>query len=89
MTVRAWGIKKMKTRWGTCNTDAGRILINWELAKKSPACLEYVVVHELVHLLERRHSDRFVQLMTRFMPQWPTIKRELARNPLAHADWDY
>ncbi len=67
--VADWGIKKMKTRWGTCNTEAGRIWINLELAKKSPACLEYIVVHELVHRIERRHNDQFRELMDRHLPQ--------------------
>lgn len=53
-----WGIKKMRTRWGTCNQDAGRIWLNLELAKKPPQCIEYIVVHELAHLLERHHNDR-------------------------------
>ena len=54
-----WGIKKMKTRWGTCNVDVRRIWLNLELAKKPPQCLEYLVVHEMLHLLERRHTDRY------------------------------
>ena len=61
-------IKKMKTRWGTCNPAARRIWLNLELAKKPSTCLEYVVVHEMVHLIERRHNDRFRKLMDRFMP---------------------
>lgn len=84
-----WGIKRMKTRWGTCNTEAGRVWINLELAKKPPECLEYIVVHELVHLLERRHNARFVSLMTRFLPGWRTTRDLLNRAPLAHEDWDY
>ena len=87
--VRDWGIKKMKTRWGTCNTQARRIWINLELAKKSPACLEYIVVHELVHLIERRHNERFRELMDRHMPQWHLLRDELNRAPLPHEDWSY
>jgi len=87
--VADWGIKKMKTRWGTCNTEARRIWINLELAKKSPACLEYIVVHELVHLIERRHNDRFRELMDRHLPQWRMYWDELNRAPLAHEDWTY
>lgn len=87
--VAEWGIKQMKTRWGTCNIEAGRIWVNLELAKKSPACLEYIVVHELVHLLERLHNDRFRALMDRFLPQWQFLRDELNREPLAHEDWDY
>lgn len=87
--VADWGIKKMKTRWGTCNTDARRIWINLELAKKSPSCLEYLVVHELVHLVERRHNERFRELMNRYLPQWRMYRDELNRTPLDHEDWTY
>jgi predicted metal-dependent hydrolase len=87
--VKEWGIKQMKTRWGTCNTQAGRIWINLELAKKSPRCLEYIVVHEMVHLQERLHNDHFRQLLSRYFPQWQLIRDELNREPLAHEDWEY
>lgn len=87
--VATWGIKKMKTRWGTCNINAQRIWLNLELAKKPAACLEYVVVHELVHLLERYHNARFQQLMDEFMPQWRFHRDELNRSPLMHQDWAY
>jgi predicted metal-dependent hydrolase len=87
--VADWGIKKMKTRWGTCNAEARRLWINLELAKKSPGCLEYIVVHELVHLIERRHNDRFRDLMDRHLPQWRMFRDELNRAPLAHEDWTY
>ena len=89
VAVAEWGIKKMKTRWGTCNIDARRIWINLELAKKPAACLEYIVVHEMVHLLERHHNERFKQLMDRLMPQWRLHRDELNRSPLAHEDWAY
>ncbi len=68
--VTQWGIKKMKTRWGSCNTRAQRIWLNLNLIKKPPSCLEYVLVHELVHLLEASHNQRFYRLMDQFMPQW-------------------
>ena len=87
--VAEWGVKRMKTRWGTCNIAARRIWINLELAKKPPACLEYIVVHEMTHLLERRHNDRFKALMDRFLPQWRLHKEELNRAPLAHETWNY
>jgi predicted metal-dependent hydrolase len=89
VTVAEWRIKKMKTRWGTCNIDARRIWLNLELAKKPSACLEYVLVHEMVHLLERRHNDRFRELMDTFMPQWRLHREELNRAPLAHEEWGY
>ena len=78
-----WGVKKMKTRWGTCNTRAKRIWLNLELIKYSPQLLEYVVVHELVHLLERNHGDRFQAYMTKFIPNWRSYDDELNRLPTA------
>jgi predicted metal-dependent hydrolase len=84
-----WGIKHMKTKWGTCNIEAGRIWLNLELAKKSLLCLEYIVVHELVHLLERHHNDRFVAIMNQALPNWRYLRDELNREPLAHEDWTY
>ena len=84
-----WGIKKMKTKWGSCNTTARRIWINLELAKKSVQCLEYIVVHELVHLLERTHNERFTVLMDAFMPQWRQYRQMLNTTPLGHEGWDY
>lgn len=89
VTVAEWGIKKMKTRWGTCNIDARRIWLNLELAKKPASCLEYILAHEMVHLLERHHNERFQQLMDRLMPQWRLYREELNRAPLAHEDWAY
>ena len=77
VSINDWGVKKMKTRWGTCNIQAKRIWLNLELIKKPPHCLEYVVVHELVHLLERNHGDRFKAYMTKFMPNWSFYQEEL------------
>ncbi len=84
-----WGIKKMKTKWGSCNTSARRVWINLELAKKPVQCLEYIVVHELVHLLERTHNERFTALMDSFMPQWRLYRQMLNTTPLGHEGWDY
>lgn len=75
--VQDWGVKNMKTRWGTCNTSAKRIWLNLQLAKKKPECLEYVVVHEMTHLLERNHNQRFYGFMDKFLPDWRNIKDEL------------
>jgi hypothetical protein len=80
-------IKKMKTKWGTCNARAGRIWINLELAKKSVNCLEYVVLHELVHLLVRRHNDQFIGIMDSCLPRWRALREELNGSPLAHEIW--
>lgn len=85
--VSACGIKKMKTKWGTCNAEASRIWINLELAKKSVDCLEYVVLHELVHLLVRRHDDQFVEIMDKCLPRWRILRAELNGLPLAHELW--
>jgi predicted metal-dependent hydrolase len=79
----------MKTRWGSCNGHAGRIWLNLELAKKSPVCLEYILVHEMVHLLERSHNERFRSLMDMVMPNWRLFREELNRAPLAHEKWKY
>jgi predicted metal-dependent hydrolase len=89
VSVSEWHVKKMKTKWGTCNIEAKRIWLNLELAKKSSQCLEYIIVHEMVHLLERHHNDRFVELMNEFMPQWRLHREELNHSTLGHEDWDY
>lgn len=85
----AWGIKKMKTKWGSCNSDARRIWLNLELAKKPVQCLEYIVVHELVHLLERHHNERFTGLMDTTMPTWRGCRDELNSTMLGHEVWGY
>lgn len=84
-----FGIKKMRTKWGTCNTEAKRIWLNLELAKKPKECIEFIVVHELVHLLERSHNERFVGYMNKFMPKWRFYRDELNRIPFRHVDWKY
>jgi predicted metal-dependent hydrolase len=85
--IAAWGIKKMKTKWGSCNADARRIWLNLELVKKPPECLEYLVVHELIHLIVRHHDERFRALMDRHLPRWPQIRRVLNAAPLASDTW--
>ena len=89
VSVNEVRIKKMKTLWGSCNVDAKRIWLNLELAKKPSACLVYILVHEMVHLLEREHNDRFRELMDKFLPQWRTYRDTLNRAPLAYEDWGY
>lgn len=76
-SVLDWRVKRMKTRWGTCNIIKRRIWLNLELAKKSEECLEYVVIHEMTHLLERNHNARFKRLMDGFLPAWRQIEKEL------------
>ena len=82
-----WRVKKMKTKWGTCSIAAGRIWLNSELAKTPLRCLEYIIVHELAHLLERQHGDRFVALLDRVMPQWQQYRAELNAVPLGYEEW--
>jgi predicted metal-dependent hydrolase len=87
ISLNEWGIKRMKTRWGTCNQKAGRIWLNLELVKKPLYCTEYVVVHELLHLVEKKHNDRFVALITKYVPKWKSIKEELNRFILSSENW--
>jgi predicted metal-dependent hydrolase len=89
VSVDDWQVKQMKTKWGTCNIEKKRIWINLELAKKPLHCLEYIVVHEMIHLLERHHSERFLSLMDKFMPQWKFYREELNRLPVSHGEWKY
>jgi hypothetical protein len=87
--VADWGIKQMKTKWGACTIKARRIWMNLELAKKPVRCIEYIIVHELVHLLERHHSDRFTAYMNQFLPPWRRYRAELNQQPLGHDTWEY
>ncbi|MBK1720473.1 M48 family metallopeptidase [Thiocystis violacea] len=80
-------VQRMKTRWGSCNPEARTIRLNTELAKKPLPCLEYVVAHELTHLLARRHDARFRSLLDAHLPQWPHYRALLNRLPLAHEAW--
>jgi len=87
--VNRFFVQRMKTKWGSCNPHADNIRLNTELAKKPPECLEYIVVHEMAHLLEPTHNDRFKALMDRFMPKWQFYLDHLNRLPVSHEDWDY
>lgn len=80
--VADWGIKQMKTKWGSCNIGKRRIWLNLELAKKPVFCLEYVLVHEMVHLLERYHNDTFKKYMDCYLPQWRFCQEILNQKPL-------
>src|SRR5205807_484256 len=79
--------QRMKTKWGSCRQESGSIRLNTELAKKPPQCLEYIVVHEMVHLVERTHNERFTALMDQSLPHWRVLRTELNRWPLTHEDW--
>jgi predicted metal-dependent hydrolase len=87
--VKRLFVQRMKTRWGSCNHRAHTIRLNSELAKKPIACLEYIVVHELVHFLEPTHNARFVSLMDRLMPKWQFHRQELNRLPVRGENWTY
>jgi predicted metal-dependent hydrolase len=89
VSVSDWGVKQMKTKWGTCNIEQKRIWINLELAKKPYYCLEYIVVHEMIHLIERHHNDNFLAHLDKYLPKWKLYKDELNRLPVSHGDWKY
>lgn len=82
-------VQKMRTKWGSCSHSTGNIRLNTDLARKPPECLEYIVVHELAHLLESTHNQRFIALMDHFMPKWRFYKDQLNRLPVRHEDWNY
>jgi hypothetical protein len=82
-------VQQMKTKWGSCNSTARTIRLNTELAKKPIDCLEYIVLHEMVHLLEPTHNARFAVLMSQLMPDWQLRKQTLNRLPIGHPAWVY
>lgn len=86
VAVSACNIKNMKTRWGSCNIPEKRILLNLQLVKKPAECLEYVIIHELVHLLEKNHTNRFRALVEKNCPNWREVRRLLAEMPLDHIE---
>jgi len=89
VSLAEFQVKKMKTKWGTCNPDAKRMWLNLELAKKPFHCIEYIIVHELVHLFERNHNARFVAYMDHFLPGWQQSRNDLNQLPVSHWDWEY
>lgn len=82
-------VQRMKTKWGSCTPTLGYIRLNTDLAKKPPECLEYIVVHELVHMLEATHNKRFVALMNKYLPNWQQLRSKLNSLPVRHEEWDY
>lgn len=82
-----WTIRRMKTKWGSCNRETGHIWFNVELAKKHPDCLEYLAVHEVTHLLERGHGQRFAKLMDEHLPDWRERRDRLIQAPLGREQW--
>lgn len=87
--INGWQVKLMKTKWGSCNIEKKKIWINLELIHKPLHCLEYIVLHEMVHLIERHHNEKFQYYMDRYMPNWKNIRAELNKFPVSHADWEY
>ena len=85
--VNGFAVRRMKTKWGSCNASAGTLLFNTDLAKRPPPCLEYIVVHEMLHLLVRLHDDRFFALLDKFMPNWRHVRQSLNGSPLSHVNW--
>jgi len=88
VTPAHWRIQRMKTRWGSCNHETCRVLINLELIKKAPHCIEYVVVHEWLHLIEPKHNERFIALLDKHLPKWRQEKEELNRFILTYEEWE-
>lgn len=87
--VKRFFVQRMKTKWGSCSSVSHGIRINTELARKPPECLEYIVVHEMAHLIVRRHNDQFGNLLDACLPNWRQLRQILNRTPLPHADWTY
>lgn len=87
--VERFFVQKMKTKWGSCNAKTKSIRLNTELAKKPQEYLEYIVVHEMVHLIVRHHNNRFTGLVDRYLPNWRHTRSMLNAAPLAHSNWDY
>jgi len=85
--VSKWSIRRMRTKWGSCNRETGHIWFNLELATKHPDCLEYLVVHEMAHLVERTHGERFTNLMDQLLPDWRARRDVLNGSALAHEQW--
>jgi len=88
VTVPKWTIRRMKTKWGSCNRETRHLWFNVELAKKHPNCLEYIVVHEMTHYFERNHTERFTKLMDKQLPDWRSRRDQLNEAPLASEDWN-
>lgn len=89
VTVPKWTVRKMKTKWGSCNRETHNVWFNVELAKKDPVCLEYIVAHELMHYFERGHGVKFTALMDKHLPDWRMRRDLLNGSPLAEEEWRY
>lgn len=89
VAISSWQVQKMKTKWGSCNIEEGNIRLNLDLAKKPLPCLEYIVLHELLHFKERQHNDRFKALLDAYMPDWRSRRNLLNQMPLGQESWKY
>ena len=89
INIAGFYVRRMKTRWGSCNSQAQTIRLNTDLAKKPPECLEYIVVHEMIHILEPTHNERFQAFMNRIIPDWEHRRQVLNRLPVRHENWVY
>lgn len=89
VTISDWQVQKMKTKWGSCNIEEGNIRLNLDLAKKPLLCLEYIILHELLHLKERQHNDRFKALLDKHMPDWRSRRDLLNQMPLNQENWKH
>lgn len=87
VSVNKLFVQRMRTKWGSCNPISRNIRLNTDLANKPPECLEYILVHEMTHLLVRHHGEHFVDLIDRFLPNWRTVRQQINELPLAHAEW--
>ena len=84
LSAPAWGIRKMKTKWGSCNPDSRQVWLNLELFKKPLVCLDYVILHEIAHFVSPKHDEKFVSVLDKFMPNWRQIRADLNALPLGH-----
>ena len=89
LNVEKIAVRAMRTKWGACNPKSKRIVLNTELAKKPMECIEYVLIHEMAHLIERHHNDRFIAYMNKYLPKWKHLREELNRSALGHIEWGY
>ena len=87
--VERFFVQRMKTKWGSCSPVTASIRLNSDLARKPLPCLEYIIVHEMVHLLEPTHNTHFTNLMDRFLPNWRLQREALNRLPVRHENWEY
>lgn len=84
VAMPVWGVRRMKTKWGSCNPEHGRVWINVELAKKPLQCLDYVILHEMAHFVSPKHDDLFVSTLNKHMPDWRMVRSDLNSYPLTH-----